>query len=164
MNWIAFLVASLVPLVVGAIYYNPKVLGNYWMKVADMSEEKIKSGNMPIIFLLSFVFSFFLSVSINFAVNHQFHVQSLLIEEPGLMDASTELGAWFKEFIENYGNNYRTFGHGALHGVLQAITFALPLIAINALFERKSWGYIFVHFGYWLISIAIMGGIICAWQ
>jgi hypothetical protein len=32
----------------------------------------------------------------------------------------------------------------------------------NALFERRSWKYIFMNVGYWALSAAIMGGIISA--
>jgi hypothetical protein len=37
------------------------------------------------------------------------------------------------------------------------------MIAINGLFERKSWQYIFIHSGYWIISLMIMGAVVCAW-
>jgi hypothetical protein len=37
----------------------------------------------------------------------------------------------------------------------------LPLIGINSLFERKSFKYIFIHTGYWIISLALMGGVLC---
>ena len=45
---------------------------------------------------------------------------------------------------------------------LAALFVALPIIGINALFERKSAKYVALHLGYWAISLALMGGVICA--
>ncbi|WP_308224826.1 DUF1761 domain-containing protein [Flavobacterium sp. J372] len=36
-------------------------------------------------------------------------------------------------------------------------------MAINALFERKSAKYVLINAGYFIVSLAIMGGIICQW-
>ena len=41
-NWIAILLAALSTLVVGFIWYNPKVFGTIWMKEAGLTEEKMK--------------------------------------------------------------------------------------------------------------------------
>jgi hypothetical protein len=68
-----------------------------------------------------------------------------------------------KMFLDKYGNNFRTFKHGAFHGILSALFFATPVLGINALFERKSFKYIFVHAGYWMLTLALMGGVICAY-
>ena len=40
----------------------------------------------------------------------------------------------------------------------------LIVIDINSLFEQKSWKYIVVTSGYWMISLTIMGAIICGWK
>ena len=66
-------------------------------------------------------------------------------------------------FMADYGTVFRTFQHGALHGFMSSVLFALPIIAINARFERKSWKYIFIHAGYWSLTLTIMGAIICGW-
>ena len=36
------LIAALIPLLVGFIYYNPKVMGNAWMKETGLNEEQLK--------------------------------------------------------------------------------------------------------------------------
>jgi hypothetical protein len=36
--------------------------------------------------------------------------------------------------------------------------------ATNALFERKGWKYIWINTGYWVITVSIMGGILCAFN
>ena len=60
-NWIALLLAALSTLVVGFVWYNPKVFGNIWMKESGMTEEKMKGSNMIMIFGLSIIYAFFIS-------------------------------------------------------------------------------------------------------
>ena len=47
--------------------------------------------------------------------------------------------------MADYGDAFRTFKHGALHGTIAGIFIALPIIGTNALFERKSAKYIFIN-------------------
>jgi len=58
-NFLALLLAAMSSLVVGFIWYNPKVFGNIWMKESGMTEEKMKGSNMIMIFGLSIVYAFF---------------------------------------------------------------------------------------------------------
>jgi hypothetical protein len=107
-----------------------------------------------------------LSVMLNPIVIHQMGVSSALfyaMNDPAKKEAAEAI---IKMFTENgqYANEGRTFKHGAFHGILSGIFFALPLMGINALFERKSFKYIFLNAGYWTICLAIMGGIISAWK
>ena len=162
-NFIAIAAASILPLIIGFVWYNPKVFGTPWMKAADMNEDKIKGGNMLLIFGLTIVFSIFLSLALYTMVIHQSHIYSTLMNEPALKDPNSELSIWLKDFMIKYGQNFRTFKHGTLHGLIGSVLVALPIISINALFERKSFKYILINWGYWAISMALMGGIICAY-
>jgi hypothetical protein len=65
--------------------------------------------------------------------------------------------------MADYGMTFRTFKHGALHGFITGMLFLFPVLAINALFERKSWKYIIINSAYWLLCVTIMGGIVCGW-
>ena len=163
-NWLAMLVAALIPLAVGALWYSPMLFANAWMKATGLTEDALKKGNMALIFGLTFVFSFMLAMILNSVVIHQTHVYSVLLDEPGFGDPNSEIGKWLSDFMAKYGQNYRSFKHGALHGTISAIFFALPLIAINALFERRSGRYIAIHAGYWIVTLALMGGVVCGWQ
>ncbi|MEO8759923.1 MAG: DUF1761 domain-containing protein [Bacteroidia bacterium] len=165
MNFIAILVAAIVPLLVGFIWYNPKTLGNAWMKAADLNMDKIQGANIPLIFGLTYVFSFFIAMTMNFVTIHQFGVQSTLMADPAaLADPTTPIGAYFADFMAKYGNNFRTFKHGVLHGTITGLLFIMPIIAINAMFERKGFKYVAINSGYWIVCLALMGGIVCAWQ
>ena len=155
-NILAVIGAALVPLVLGFIWYNPKVFGNAWMQAAGMSDEKIKNSNMPLIFGVSILLSLMLAVAITTNVIHQTHVMSLFDG-----DKSAEGQAALQSFLAAYGDRFRTFGHGALHGTLAGIFIVLPVLGTNALFERKGFKYILVNVGYWTVTLALMGGILC---
>ncbi|MCS0500530.1 DUF1761 domain-containing protein [Protaetiibacter mangrovi] len=48
-NYIAVLLATLSSMVVGAVWYTPKVFGNYWMKQAGIERGQMGSAVRPII-------------------------------------------------------------------------------------------------------------------
>ncbi len=158
LNPIAMIVAAISALVVGFIWYNPKVFGNAWMEAAGMTDEQVKGGNMAKIFSLALLFAFLLATALPGIVIHQMGVFSLIGG-----DSAAALPS-YATFIADYANNYRDFGHGALHGGLTGVFIALPIIGTNALFERKGAKYIFINSGYWIVTLMVMGGIICAWK
>ncbi|MEY8849485.1 DUF1761 domain-containing protein [Psychroserpens sp. XS_ASV72] len=155
-NFLAFLVAAIVPLITGFIWYNPKTFGTAWARVAEMTEEKMKSGNMAVIFIVTLVLSFVLAFMVQFLVIHEMGAF-------GMVEGDTS-SATYQAFMEEFGGKYRTFKHGALHGAMSGLFFVLPILGINALFERKGWKYILINTGYWVLTIAIMGAIISGWK
>ncbi len=162
-NFLYVALAALIPLAVGFVWYNPKIgFGNAWMKASDLTEDKLKGANMALIFGLTYVFSFFVAAGLLSITIHQMGFYSTLADEPGfLKDPNAEVTTYFNNFMATYGDRFRTFKHGAFHGVLAGITLILPVIAINAMFERKGFKYIAINVGYWIVSLAIMGGIVC---
>lgn len=161
-NFLAVLVAALVPMVMGFIWYSPKTFAPAWIREAGLSEEKLKGANMGVVFGVSFVMSFLFAFALQFAVIHQFHFGSMLFQT-GFEDPNTEIGAMYKIIMDQYGTAYRTFKHGALHGTITGLFMITPVIVISALFERRSFKYMAISFGYWIICCAIMGGILSAW-
>lgn len=158
-SWM-FLVAALIPMIVGAIWYSPKVFGTKWMKINGFTEEGLSKGNMPLIFGLAYFFSIVLGLGLSGMVNHQTSVYQLMVPEVQVAGSSAE--TMFKELMATFGNHHRNWGHGALHGGMAAILTALPLIAINSLFERRGAAYILIHFGYWFVTLTAMGALLCA--
>lgn len=154
-------VAALIPMFTGFIWYNPKVMGTAWMHAADLTEEKLKNANMLLIMGMCYVFANMLAFVLMTLTIHQMGVQSVLMNEPGFNEQSGEAFIYFQDFLAKYGANFRTFKHGALHGFIAALFIALPLIGTNALFERKSWKYIWIHTAYWAITLLLMGGVVC---
>lgn len=157
-NFIALLLAAIVTLVVGFIWYNPKVFGTIWMKENNLTQEELRTGNMLKIFGLTYVFSLMITMTLMSLTIHQSGAVGMVGGPPLIASAKPS----FQAFMADYGNAYRTFKHGALHGFISGLFFAFPVIGINGLFERKSWKYIFIHAGYWLVTLTLMGGIVCA--
>lgn len=161
MNWIVTLVTALIPLLTGFIYYNEKVVGKAWMNASGMTPEKMQGTNMAALFGLTFVLSFMLAMSMNFLVIHQAHLNSIIAGQPNFMDPTSEAGSMVKAMMDKYGHEFRTFKHGAFHGFLSSIFLVLPIIGINAMFERRGGKYIFIHWAYWAITFLLMGGVTC---
>lgn len=155
-NFLAIFVAALVPLIMGFIWYNPKVFGQVWMEEAGLTEDKMKGTNVGV-FIFSLILSVLISYFLQFVTIHQFGALGMIGGD--VMNANDS----YQAFMKDYGMAYRSFGHGALHSFIAGVLFVFPLIAINAMFERKSWKYTMINTAYWTITITIMGGIICGW-
>ncbi|MES2619038.1 MAG: DUF1761 domain-containing protein [Bacteroidota bacterium] len=158
------LVAALASLVVGFIWYNPKVFGTAWMKSIGKTEEDMKQGaNMAVMFGMTFFFSFLIALFLHGITIHQFGIYSLLANYPESQTPGAKIELLLNGKNIEAMNTFRTFKHGAFHGILTSIFFALPVLGTNALFERRGAKYILIHTGYWLVTFAVMGGIVCAW-
>jgi hypothetical protein len=162
MNFIAIGIAALVPMIVGFIYYHPKVVGTAWMKACGLNEEKLKGGNMAVIFGVSLLLSFMMALVLQTIVIHQTSLNSLLSVQPDFKEAGSVSSELYNKMMELYGQSFRTFKHGVFHGVLFSLFFTLPVLGTNAMFERKGFKYIMINVVYWTITTALMGGIICA--
>ena len=159
-NIFAILVAAFSTLVVGFIWYNPKVFGNIWMRESGTTEEKMKGANMALIFGLSLFYAFLISFMLNSIVIHQNSVVSLIGGPPMIETAKPS----YAIFMADYKDAFRTFKHGALHGFMTALLLVLPVVGVNSLYERRSFKYVLIVSGYWMVAFMIMGGIICAWR
>jgi len=132
-NWLSIVIATLIPTVMGFIYYNPKVFGNAWMQSLGKTEEELKPDNMAVIMIVSLILSLLLSFF-------------LLGFNNG----------------EGQEGEFDTFKHGAFHGAFLAIMVAIPVLVTNGLFEKKSWKNALINSVYWIITITLMGGVLDA--
>ena len=82
LNFLAIVVAAIVPLLIGAIWYNPSVLGTAWMKASGMTEEKMKTGNIAVIFGVTLILSFMIAFTVNGMVTHEVAAQQLAFTNP----------------------------------------------------------------------------------
>ena len=138
-NWLALVAASILPLATGFLWYGP-LFGKAWMKESGMTEEKAKTMNPAKIYGLAVLMAFLIAF---------FIWPMVLMGGPDDMKHGTEA--------------FMTFKHGALHGSMLGLFVALPVFATNALFEMKSFKYVAINAGYWIVTMALMGGIINAW-
>lgn len=132
--YVASAIAALVPMVVGFLWYNPKTFEPTWMETIGMTKEKQAGGNMAVIFGLSLLMAFLLTLPMSYFVNH----------------------------YSMYGGeaSHDTFQHGAFHGAFMALFVALPIIGQKALFEQRGFKYVLINVGYWVVTLALMGGIL----
>lgn len=156
-NWLVVFSTALVPLIVGCVWFHPKVFGN----TLQTSNVLYSKKNAVLLLLVSLILSLFISISLLFSVVHQLHIFSVVMGNPDMQNPSSELSLMLQSFIEKYGNNFRTFKHGALHGTIVGFSLALPITAINAMLEKKSFKHIALVAAFGIICFCLMGGIIC---
>jgi len=142
-NYLAILVAALIPNIVGAIYYGP-LFGKQWLDSLGLSPDDMKGRNEAVIYgsalLLSAVVAMFLKFTIE------------LVHKD--INSAGEL----------YFASFHTFKHGALHGSLLAASLVVPIIICLGLFQKQSGKNILLNSVYWIICFALMGGILDVWN
>jgi hypothetical protein len=159
-NLIILPIAALIPLITGFIWYHPKVLGKAWMQETSMTEEKAKNTNMFKVLTISYIFSLFLAFMLMEICIHQFGIYGLFFSEPGFGEAGTETMLLFDQIVDRVGSKHLHFGHGLFHGTGFGLMIALPVLAINSMFEQKTWKYIWINVGYFTLSFSLMGGLV----
>jgi len=132
-NWLSLIIAAILPSILGFAWYSPMLFGKAWMDSIGMTEEKARSGNMPLNMGLSLVLSFFLAFFLLATVNG--------MGQEGEFD---------------------TFKHGAFHGLLLGILVVIPTFITNGLFEQRAWKTMLINVAYWTLTLALMGGVIDA--
>ena len=158
------LVAAFVPIAVGAIWYNPYLLGRLWSNSAGISKDKMTTGRLALTVVLSYIAGYYISRSLGSIVIHQRGIYSMLAGNPDMQDKGSALANTVQGLMDKYGHNFRTFKHGALHGSLTGLYFVLPVLVIIGLAECKKICWIAVHAAFWIMCLAIMGGIVCEYM
>ncbi len=142
-NWLAIIAATLVPTVIGMLYYGP-VLGKHWLDSIGKTQEEMTPANPAVTYglavVMAFVVSFFLRAIID--VMHR-----------DVMDNG-----------DIAYQSFQTFGHGALHGFFICLSFAAPVLISYSLYHKKSAKNIILNVVFWFICFALMGGIVDAWR
>lgn len=134
LNIWAILVATLSTFVVGWLWYGP-LFGKAWISATGLSEEQLQQGNMAKIFGLAFIFELIMA----------FNLAMFLTGSP---EAAEQM----------------TYQMGAFYGFLTGFGWVFFALAVNSLYEQKSWKYILINGGYWTVTFTIMGLIIGAWK
>lgn len=155
-NFLVLLIATCVPLIIGAIYYNPSLGGRFLI-----DKERTEKKHKPIVYIFSFVLSFMYSLALAYQVIHQLHFQSMFYNEVGFIAKEGSAFRDYEYIMATYGSCFRNFKHGMFHGFLNSLFIVLPILSILSVFEGKTWKYILTHWGYWALCGMIMGGIIC---
>ena len=133
-NWLSMILATMTPVVIGSIYYHRSLFGKAWANSLAVPVGKLKGSNRVVILVAGTALSFLLSF-----------------------------------FLLNFNNSgigqegqFDTFKHGAWHGAFVAVTIVTPVLLINAYFGKRNWKNILINWIYWIITLALMGGILDA--
>jgi len=70
MNFLSILVSGIAALVIGMIWYNPKVFGNAWMRPSGTTPDG-KGASFPVMLLGSFIYSLMIAMLLQTIVIHQ---------------------------------------------------------------------------------------------
>lgn len=135
-NWPAVVVAALIPMITGMIWYHPKVMGGIWMKANGFTEEDLRGGNPAVMYGGALVLAFMLALFL------MLNVTGFGQEDP----------------------KYHTFQHGVAHATLLTLLVLLPVMGTNAIFEKRSRTGLLVNLGYWWVTLSIAMGILSAWR
>ena len=152
LNYIAFFLISFLPLIIARFWYrhNSKLLN--WAGIP----------HLPALSWGQLIWAFFLSFTLIYGyiniVIHQMGFYELFFTD--IMKGSAEAQIIVDEFLAKYGDKHRHFGHGVFHGAINAFVFALPFIGVQALLSGKDWKFVTGHFGYWLLTSILVGGLI----
>jgi hypothetical protein len=161
MNWWVIPVAACVPVIVSMLYFNPRVLGGAWLSSLGKAPNASQLSMTKMV-LASLVYGLLAAVALVPMTLHANHVYSLFQGREELADPNSALSQLINQVIFESGDRFRTFKHGAFHGLLTAVFAVLPVIGLSAMFEQRGWRYVAIQWGFWAICLCIMGGIINA--
>ena len=132
-NYIAIIVASIVVMIIGFLWYSPLLFGNVWMKLSNISKKDIdknKKKGMGKYMLAAFV---------------------ALLLTAGVMEFMLEL------------IGYTDFFSGVVFGFLVWLGFVATVMLNNVLWEGKSVPLYLLNILYELVVFVVMGGILGVW-
>lgn len=156
-NFYALLGAAFVPALLGLVWFNGAVFG----KAAGLNEQQLASANRPLVLIMSVVLGFLVAFALVSLTIHQQGFFSIMVGEPEFGKDGSASTLAYQQFVVAYGDKFRSFGHGALHGVMSAITIAFPFFGLQTMREGRGWKYFGAHAGFWLVCFAIMGALVC---
>lgn len=133
-NWLAVIVAAIIPFPLGYVWYGP-LFGKPWMASVGLTLEDGKKMNPAKVFGTAFVaqlvMAFFLAV--------------FFYGDPAAASAITA-------------------STGAFYGFLTGFGWVSMVICVNSLFEHRSFKYIVITGSYWTVLFTLMGLVLGAWK
>ena len=159
-NFLVLVGAAFIPFFIAYAWFHPKVFGGTtWATVAGLTPTQNDIPIKPYQLGLSILLNFFLAFGIYNLGVHESGVFGMLSGDAAALSTGTTAA-----FLAEHSGKHLNFGHGMIHGGIQTILcFILPILGYATIFERKSRKYLFINLGFWIISLGLMGGVICQW-
>ncbi len=133
-NWLAVLVAALIPFALGFVWYGP-LFGKPWLSSIGLTVEDGKNMNPAKVFGTSFVAQFIMA----------FCLAMFFYGDPAAADAITASTGVFYGFLTGFG-------------------WVSMVIYVNSQFELRSFSYIVSTGSYWTVLFTLMGLVLGAWK
>jgi hypothetical protein len=132
-NWLAILLAGVSTMVVGFLWYSPKLFGKKWMAYMGYTPESMKEGQrqMAKLYLLSFVASLVTAYILSHVI-----------------------------VLSQYYYEYDWVMTGLTSAFFMWLGFVAPVQLTDVLFGGKKWGLFVINTGYQLVSLLVMGVIL----
>jgi len=141
-NWLAIVVAGLIPMIMGMIFYGP-LFEKQWLSSLGKTKAEMEPNNPAITYGLSIVMAMLLAFSMKMVIE-MLHKD---VANGELILGSTH-----------------TFGHGAFHGMFMCLFLVVPVVVSLSLFQKNSGKNILLNVVFWLVTMAIMGAILDGWN
>lgn len=158
-NWLILPIAALFPLMLGFIWYHPKVFGSKLSQITG--EPPVENRSIGKIILI-YLFSILLAYILTLMSVHQSAIFQLFFMDPELANADSKYNIFINEFLAEYGDRHRSFGHGMVHGAEAGLMFGLAFLGITTLMQNKSLKLVWIHLIFWVLCCSLMAGLICA--
>lgn len=133
-NFLAVLVSAVAAMVLGFVWYHPKVFGAKWLRYIHMTEKETKEMNMGQSYLIMFVGAL---VTAYVMAHFLFYSNA----QTALDGVKTGFWLWLG-FVATTGLGDVLFG-GKL---------------------KKPWGMYLIQMGHYLVDFAILGAILTVWR
>lgn len=155
LNYLAFFLISFLPILIAVLWYRP----NSWvLKKFNLQERYAMKDLKWYQWIVAFLMSGAIVYGYMNLIIHQLGFYELFFTD--IMLGKEESKLVVEEFLGKYGQKHRHFGHGVLHGALNAFMFGLPILLFHAFFEQSGGKVVWLHFGYWLVMSMVIGGLI----
>jgi hypothetical protein len=133
-NYLAVLVAGIIPMVVGMLWYSPALFAKKWMSMIGKTEEEIRKSGVGKAYALSFLSSLLMA----YVLDHSIIFGNTYLHMSG-------------------------FGAGMMGGFWLWLGFVVTTNASVVLFEFRRAGLYWISMGYYLVCLLLMGGVLGAW-
>jgi len=134
-NFLAVLIAGLLPMLIGSLWYGP-VFGKKWLEMVGKTEEEIKENFNP---MKAYVFSFVMSLIMAYVLAH-------ILEAWNAAYAMT--GMWY-----------------GMQGAFWAwLGFALTIGYQHVAWNDQKLGLYFLNMAYNLVCLLAMGALLGMWR
>ena len=133
-NYSAVLVAAIISMILGIVWYSPALFGRSWMQSAGLSRADVaraKKKGMTRAYVLAFIGSLVMS----FVLAHLIRYTTATTLTDGF-----QTGFWVW------------------------LGFATPLLLGSTLWEGRPWKFYLINSAYYLLSLLVMGGLLALWQ